>query len=105
MRPDYKNIYTDILHRKYPEKKKECLPLIREKKTLSVLDIIELNRKIFGTSHETFEANQKHRSYSKADIMQILDYQKKNNLNNIQLARHFKLSRNTVTKWKKIFQI
>ncbi|MGC4128924.1 MAG: helix-turn-helix domain-containing protein [Bergeyella sp.] len=103
--PDYKTIYRDILQKKYPEKKQECLPLIREKKNLSVLDIIELNIKIFGTSPETFEENQKHRSYSKSDILKILDYQKKHNLNNIELARHFKLSRNTVAKWKKMFLV
>jgi hypothetical protein len=33
----------------------------------------------------------------------MLDYQKKNKLTNSQLAKHFKLSRNTVTKWKRLF--
>ena len=101
--PDYKTIYTDILHKKYPEKKAECFPLL-EKENLSVLDIIELNKKIFGIADkETQAENQKHRSYSKSDILKILDYQKKHKLNNSQLSKHFKLSRNSVTKWKKMF--
>jgi len=103
MKPDYKNIYSDILEKKYPHKTEECLPLLRKKKDLSVMDILELNLRIFGTSSETFETNQKHRSYGKSDILQILDYQKRNQLSNSQLARHFKLSRNTVAKWKRIF--
>lgn len=52
---------------------------------------------------ETKNINKKHRSYSKSDIIKILNHQKKNQLNNSQLARHFGLSRNTVTKWKRLF--
>jgi len=103
MIPDYKRIFTDILTIKFPHKKEECRTLIA-KENLSVLNIIELNEKIFGTAgKQTEDFNQKHRSYNKSDILKILDYQKKYNLNNSQLANHFKLSRNTVAKWKKCF--
>lgn len=105
MLPDYRTIYTDIVQKKYPEKVKECISLI-QKKNLSAIDIIELNRKIFGIpDKETQAENQKHRYYKKSDIIKILRYQKKNHLNNTELARHFKLSRNSVAKWKKIFKI
>ena len=43
--------------------------------------------------------------HHKTTILEILQYQKNNNLNNNQLADHFKLSRNTITKWKKIYII
>jgi len=103
MIPDYKNIYTDILHKKYPDKKVDCKKLL-EKESLSTLDIIEINTIIFGhQKNEKGSINQKHRSYNKSDILQILDFQKKHKLNNSQLANHFKLSRNTVARWKKIF--
>ena len=103
--PDYKAIYRDILHHKFPDKIKECLPLL-DKKFLSTLDILTLNRRIFGNSNkESEQFNQKHRSYNKSDILQILDYQKKHQLNNSQLANHFKLSRNTIAKWKKMFLV
>jgi len=99
--PDYKKIYTDIIHKKYPHKKSECEPLLM-KKNLSALDILKLNQQIFGQMESI---NQKHRSYHKKDILQILDYQKKYNLRNKQVAEHFKLSRNTVSKWKRIFSV
>ncbi len=97
--PNYKRIYSDILNKRYPEKKEVCNPII-EKANLSAFDVIMLNEKIFGTNTSY---NQKLRSYSKSDIIRFLDYQKKHNLNNSQLANHFKLSRNTVAKLKKMF--
>ena len=99
---NYNKIFSDILDQKFPQKKEECLTLL-QKETLSAIDIIELNQKIFGLKKENEVINQQHRSYNKSDILQILDYQKKHKLNNSQLANHFKLSRNTVSKWRKIF--
>ncbi len=101
-RPNYKRIYSDILKKKYPKKKEECISILI-KEDLLTTDIIELNRKIFGTTRESEKFNQRHRSYSKSDILKILDHQKKHKLNNSQLANNFQLSRNTVTKWKKLF--
>jgi len=100
---NYKKIYTDILRKKFPEKEACCRNLL-DKESLSVLDIIELNVRIFGKpDHPTQLSNQKLRSYNTSDILQILDYQKKGGLNNTTTAHHFKLSRNTITKWKKLF--
>ncbi len=96
-KPNYKRIYKDILDIKHLEKKEECKWILR-KKELSTMDILELNKRIFGETE-----NQKYRSYSKADILKILDYQQQNQLSNTQLANHFRLSRNTVAKWKKHF--
>lgn len=102
--PDYKKIFEDIISMKCPNKYKDCESLL-QKSQLSVLDIIELNKRVFGyNDKEVLRFNQKHRSYSRNDILKILNYQKENNLNNTQLAFHFKLSRNTVTKWRKLFQ-
>ena len=99
---NYQQIFRDILDTKCPEKKKVCIPLL-QKVNLSAMDIVKINTEIFGISRENETSNQKHRSYHKSDILKILDYQKKHNLNNSQLANYFKLSRNTVAKWKKIF--
>jgi len=102
-KPDYRKIYSDIITKKFPEKMNECETLLK-KQDLRVSDILELNRRIFGSrDKETERFNQRHRSYSRKDIMEILDYQKKHSLNGIQLANHFKISRNTVTNWKKRF--
>ncbi|WP_228442253.1 helix-turn-helix domain-containing protein [Chryseobacterium nematophagum] len=102
---NYKRIFSDILDKKYPDKKDKCLGIL-DKNNLSALDIIELNKRIFGPlDTETDQFNQRHRSYTEFSIFQILDYQKENKLNNSQLARHFKLSRHTVAKWKKKYLV
>jgi DNA-binding transcriptional regulator YiaG len=97
--PDYKSIYSDIISLHYPEKVSEYSKLL-EKKNMSSLYILELEMKIFGN---TDTANKKHRSYTKEDILEILNYQKKHKLNNMQIANYFHLSRNSIAKWKKIF--
>ena len=99
---NYQQIFRDILDTKCPEKKKVCI-LLLQKVNLSAMDIVKINTEIFGISRENENFNQKHRSYNKLDILKILDYQKKHRLNNSQLANHFGLSRNSVTKWKKMF--
>ncbi len=48
--------------------------------------------------------NQKLRSYNEEDILRILQYQKNHNMNNLQVAERFGLSRNTMTKWRRLFQ-
>lgn len=102
--PDYCKIYNDIIDLKYPHKKESCESIL-QKKQLSALDIIMINRIIFNnTDKNTFEFNQKSKSYTNDDIIYILNYQKENSLNNTQTALHFKLSRNSITKWKKIFR-
>ncbi|MBU9919004.1 MULTISPECIES: transposase [Weeksellaceae] len=100
--PNYKQIFKDILDRKYPEKRNACENILN-KTTLSIVDVIEINTKIFGKG--IINNSQKFRSYKKSDILNILDYQKENGLNNSQLANHFRLSRNTVSKWKKLFLV
>ncbi|CAA7392621.1 helix-turn-helix domain-containing protein [Chryseobacterium fistulae] len=102
---NYRLIFEDILEKKYPEKKEKCQRILA-KDSLSVLDIIELNKKIFGPmDKETDRFDQSHRSYNQSSILQILDFQKLHNLSNSQVARHFKLSRHTVAKWKKRYQV
>ena len=100
--PNYKQIFKDILDRKYPEKRNACENILN-KTTLSIVDVIEINTKIFGKG--IINNSQKFLSYKKSDILNILDYQKENGLNNSQLANHFRLSRNTVSKWKKLFLV
>ncbi|MBB6372287.1 helix-turn-helix domain-containing protein [Chryseobacterium shigense] len=104
LQPDYKRIYNDIIIKRCPENKEKCLSILR-KKDLSFLDVIKLNSLIFGSQNrENNVLNQRHRSYDQSAIIEILNYQKKNNLNNIETARYFKLSRNTVAKWRKLSQ-
>ena len=100
--PNYSRIYTDLVSSKFPSLFEE-LKSILTKKRLSNMDIINLNKKLFGK--EELENNNRLRSYSKKDIFEILDFQKKKNLNNTQVAEHFHMSRNTVAKWRRMFQL
>ncbi|WP_073333465.1 transposase [Chryseobacterium carnipullorum] len=100
--PDYAKIYRDMISMKYPEKELLSRNILNKKGILSLMDIIKLNTIIFGPITNGSIENQKHRSYNKETILYILDYQKKNNLNNTQVAHHFKMSRNTISKWKKL---
>lgn len=101
--PNYKKIYTDIIKYKYPLKAKTCESILK-KESLIGMDVITLNNLIFGSqsSQATNQFNQRHRSYDKQSVQQILDYQNKHQLNNTQVAQKYKLSRNTVAKWKKL---
>lgn len=99
--PNYQRIYNDLIDKMFPEKK-SSLQSILEKETLTVLDIINLNNQIFGQTNHGFRT-KKHRSYDRKAIFKILDYQKKNKLNNKEVALKFQMSRNTIAKWKKIF--
>jgi DNA-binding transcriptional regulator YiaG len=90
---------------KFPEKEKDCQPFL-QKENFSQLDVINLEIILFGKKQsEEFLNDGRHRSYDKPTIFKILDYQKKHNLNNSELAKHYGLSRNTVAKWKKHFLV
>lgn len=101
--PDYRLIFSDIIDKKFPHKREYCEKILR-KEYLSAIDIMKLNQMIFGASGKIAENfNQKHKSYNKADILEILNYQKNNKLNNLQTSLKFKTSRNTIAKWKKLY--
>lgn len=102
-KPNYKRIFSDIIQSKFPEKEKELKKYL-EKDQLTMLDVIRLNQLVFNSNKKNQQAqNSKYRSYTKTDVLRILEYQKKHNLNNIELAREFKMSRNTIAKWKKTY--
>ena len=101
MIPNYKNIYLDIISKKFPSKT-DTYEKILSKKILSNYDVIVLNNELFSTAENQTE-NQKLKSYTKETILKILDYQKDKKLNITELARHFSISRNTIAKWRKIY--
>lgn len=106
MTPDYKLIYTDIIKEKYPHKINDLKIKSKIDNINNVLDILALNEFIFEDTDQNIEIeNQKLRSYDENSILKILLYQKSHNLNNTEVSNHFKMSRNTLTKWKKIFKI
>ncbi|MBV8326526.1 helix-turn-helix domain-containing protein [Chryseobacterium sp.] len=98
--PDYKRIYSDIIKKKLPYKEESCRKILNKKK-LEILDVITLNKILFGTH----AGNQKYKAYDEKAVKEILMYQKKHKLNNLQLAKVFSLSRNTITRWKKTIAV
>ncbi|WP_454045433.1 helix-turn-helix domain-containing protein [Chryseobacterium sp. Marseille-Q8038] len=99
--PNYKRIYHDFIESKCPDKR-EYVKKYLSKDTMSLSDVLKINNIIF---FDELSKSQKFKSYDKQAIFEMLDYQKKHKLNNSQLAKHFKLSRNTVTKWKRMFLV
>ncbi len=64
------------------------------------IDVLQVNEMLFGNK-KTHTESQQMRAYQPDDRIYILQYQQQNKLNNIQTATHFKMSRNTLAKWKK----
>lgn len=98
--PNYKLIYSDMIDLKYPFKKEQCSSILN-KEQFTFLDVIKINKIIFGENTCDKNESQKFKSYDQSTIFEILEYQKKNRLTNIQLAKKFNMSRNTLTSWKK----
>lgn len=104
-RPRYRKLYADMIRDKYPEKMAVCNTLL-QKENWTALDVIHISQLLFGEDKDRkgIASDQKHRSYDLRSIKEILDYQVENKLNNRQIANKYKLSRNSVSKWKKLFQ-
>jgi len=87
---------------KFPDLYKEFEQLL-DRDELNHFDIELINDKLFKENTHLNKFKQKYKAYDKKTILKMLQYGKKHQLNNTQLARHFKVSRNMVTKWKKMF--
>ena len=101
-RPDFERIYRELA-----EKKNISKPLghlFSEQKIWDSLDVIDTNQYLFENSLKDVQKfNQRLRSYDESSIKKILKYQQKHKLNNSQVMLKFKISRNTISKWKKLF--
>jgi len=89
-----------MIQMKYPDKKELCLPLL-SKEEFTELDVISISNLLNDNqSLSRNKFNQTHKSYSKKAIHEILNYQKEFGLSDFATAIHFKMSRNTLKKWK-----
>lgn len=93
---NYKRIFQDILDLKFPEKQ-ELHTIVLEREITDFYDVLSLNKLIFGDEIK----ENKHKSYDSSTITKVLKYQEENNLSNVETAKKFNLSRNTVSAWKK----
>lgn len=100
--PNYNDIYRDLIKKKFPQRSEEFKPLL--KNNLDILSVIKVNKMLFGEEDSSDTQNsQKYRSYDKEAILRILNYQKIYRLNNVQTAKVFNVSRNSLTKWRRLF--
>lgn len=103
-RPLYRKLYADMIRDKYPECEALCKHYFK-KQHWTALDVLEVNQLLFSKkkNKQGVSVDQKHRAYDEESIKQILLYQQKNGLNNSQIANKYGLSRNTISKWRRLF--
>ncbi len=104
MRPNYKKIYHDMLKLEHPEKLKD--PKIREllDKLHTTEDVLNFNEKIFEQSKESEKNNQRLKTYDKKTMFKLLQYQQKHGFSTSYMSRKYKISRTTISNWKKTFE-
>ncbi|MBL1221919.1 helix-turn-helix domain-containing protein [Chryseobacterium sp. L7] len=103
---DYRLIYTDIIAELFPEKADDPKIKNRLDNLNTTVDILKMNVLVFGQPEYAVEfKNQRLRSYDEGSVREILSYQNKNKLTNTETANHFKISRNTIAKWKAVFKV
>ncbi|GAA5087029.1 hypothetical protein GCM10023210_09540 [Chryseobacterium ginsengisoli] len=103
MKPNYTKIYLDLI--KYKKKEDTVSDsLLKKIKNIEMAnDVFEVERELFGNNG--FIDNQKLKSYDEMTIKIFLNYQKQNSLTNMELSDQYKISRNTIAKWKKIYGV
>lgn len=94
--PNYQKIYEDLIKFKGLEGNITVPKLERS------IDIIKFN-KLIAKQQGNEVVTQQAKSYDEDSILELLHYQIKYGMSNTQLALEFKLSRNTVARWKKIY--
>ncbi len=99
--PNYKQIYKELL-KKYGIKVDTDIQKILRKKQLNSLDVIFLNQKIVKKQQLCDKSrNAQLRSYDKESIDYILNYLELHKMTIADVAKKFKISRNTIGRWKK----
>lgn len=101
--PNYSRIYKDLIEKRFPERMHEFVEMLN-KENFTFFEIIKLNDLLFGKKNKNQETQeQRYRAYDKQTILRIFRYQKQHMLNDRELALHFKLSKNTIARWKSTF--
>lgn len=104
-RPNYQQLYADMIRDKYPEKEKLCTGLLKKKNWIA-LDVIAINKILFDINKKDSDKDldKKHRAYDTESILKILRYQYENELTNVDTVELYGISKNTLTKWKKAYK-
>lgn len=101
MKPNYRQIYIDLLIMKHPHKINECIDFLIKNKW-DCLDVITFNKLIFNSNGVDLKRKDgKFRSYDRNTMIKILKFKHEKGWNNSQLALHFNISRTTIRAWEK----
>lgn len=93
-----------MILKKFPHMITDCQILL-DKNDFDLADVKKINKILFPNSKkDVLKFNQQHNAYDQNSILSILKYQKENKLNNTQVAMFFKLSRNSVARWRKLYE-
>jgi Transcriptional regulator containing PAS, AAA-type ATPase, and DNA-binding domains len=103
MRPNYTKIYQDMLKEKAPDKLKDPEIKRQLKKLNTTENVLSFNEKVFKQSKESLLHNQKLKTYDKQTILKLLHYQEKHGFSTSHMSKKYKISRTTLTKWRKTF--
>lgn len=96
--PNYSKLYMDIAS--YYDITLQPQMVHKINNINKTVDVLQINKAIFESSY--FSLGQAN-AYQMADVMHILTYKRKNKLNLSQTANHFKMSRNTLTRWERVY--
>ena len=99
--PNYKRIYQDLIKQIYPHRWQEFQYFFSQRAQFSSFDVITLNKMLFGSAEDC--RNRKLRVYTQSEIQKIIHLQKFYGLNNSQAAAKFNISRNSISKWNKMY--
>jgi|SRR5690606_483767 len=102
IKPDFGRIFQEIAQKK--EHSESLIGHIAGIKEWNSLNVIKTSEKVVEKPDgENLKLNRTHRAYDEQSVKEILKYQKINNLNNSEMMMLFKVSRNSISKWKKMF--
>lgn len=93
-----------MLRTEHPEKLKDPKIVKLLKNLNTTEDVLHLNEKIFKQSKESLRNNQKLRTYDRKTMLRLLQYQKKHGFSTSYMSKKYKISRTTLTKWKRTFE-
>ena len=109
---DYKRLYLDYIDANDTLSnpvKKDLKSIIegQQNDDLSYRVLMQINtviRENVNTVRENMVGYKQYNAYDKEFIRYVLSYQKRNNLTNKDISLKFRMSRNTVAKWKRLFK-
>jgi hypothetical protein len=105
MKTNYKEIFTQLIFEKFPEKLHDPKIEWKLEHLDSALNILDLNQLLFPSVDKKSDLiNSRLKSYTKNEIIRILKYQAKYNKGNTEIVEKFGISRTTLITWKKRFQ-